>query len=495
MKKLFTLIFLAISSLVSATTYYVSTSGSNSNNGLTTTTPWQTLAWAETHATSPGDVIALKKGDDWSSATALGIQHGGAVGSPIIWDGSLWGTGANAVISANGKHNDPSGSTGGAAIVCVTGCKNVTFQNITLNGNKFYCYGFVVGGDPSMAPNAHQNDEQYITLQDCNIIDIGGGSDYCMGVLIRTWFNAMANITIQRNVVNGTASWGIAGYMGKRLDGAPGNYECRDLYIGYNTVTNNETAHRDMGAAIGISLWVTRAIIEHNIVTQGANGNAVAGIGISGYEGVFPTGTIIRYNDIRMVNQPAFITENGYAIQADIYYNLFYTSAATATVWLFPPSVYSYAGGALNFYNNTIVCNKGDAFYNEIPSAGTVKFVNNVVVNTVAKGQSCYVSLTSAACVHNHNSFYRSGAGDLLYAVDGGAYKYRSTAQAWEPTAKIIDPMFIDLNGADFHLQAGSPIIGQGISIAGLSADMDGKSLSAPPTMGCYEAPGLKRKK
>ena len=52
MKKLFTILFLLISFvLYGQTKYYVSTSGSDANDGLTYSTAWKTLQYAETTAT------------------------------------------------------------------------------------------------------------------------------------------------------------------------------------------------------------------------------------------------------------------------------------------------------------------------------------------------------------------------------------------------------------------------------------------------------------
>src|SRR4030043_1537110 len=88
MKKILIILLLTISSAVYATKYYVSTSGNNANNGLSTATPWQTIQYAETHATNAGDIIALKRGDIWSTNIALGIHHGGTSGNPITWEGA-----------------------------------------------------------------------------------------------------------------------------------------------------------------------------------------------------------------------------------------------------------------------------------------------------------------------------------------------------------------------------------------------------------------------
>jgi hypothetical protein len=93
-------IFLIISCthLALATTYYVSTSGNDSNNGKTTATPWRTLSYAESSATTPGDIILLKKGDVWYLTKPFVIEHSGSNDNYIIWDGGSWGSGSNAII-------------------------------------------------------------------------------------------------------------------------------------------------------------------------------------------------------------------------------------------------------------------------------------------------------------------------------------------------------------------------------------------------------------
>ncbi len=49
-----------------SSTYYVSNAGSDSNNGLSTTSPWKTLAKVNAVTLLAGDVILFKSGDSWS---------------------------------------------------------------------------------------------------------------------------------------------------------------------------------------------------------------------------------------------------------------------------------------------------------------------------------------------------------------------------------------------------------------------------------------------
>ena len=108
----------------------------NANDGLTVTTPWQTVQYAEAHATNAGDIIELKRGDIRLTDIALGTHHGGISGNPITWDGALWGSGANAIIRSSA---DRPGSI--LSIVNIIGCSYVTFQNISVDGNNTFTFG------------------------------------------------------------------------------------------------------------------------------------------------------------------------------------------------------------------------------------------------------------------------------------------------------------------------------------------------------------------
>ncbi len=75
--------------------YYVSTSGSDTNNGTTTGTSWQTLAKVNATTFAPGDQILFNRGDTFYGT--LSIKGFGAAGSPITF--GAYGTGANPVIT------------------------------------------------------------------------------------------------------------------------------------------------------------------------------------------------------------------------------------------------------------------------------------------------------------------------------------------------------------------------------------------------------------
>lgn len=94
MKKILIIIFFFLSLTGFSTTYYVSTSGSNGNNGTSSGTPWQTLAYTSGKY-SAGDIILLKRGDTWYET--LTVSASGSSGNRITF--GAYGTGDNPVVS------------------------------------------------------------------------------------------------------------------------------------------------------------------------------------------------------------------------------------------------------------------------------------------------------------------------------------------------------------------------------------------------------------
>jgi len=48
------------------------------------------------------------------------------------------------------------------------------------------------------------------------------------------------------------------------------------------------------------------------------------------------------------------------------------------------------------------------------------------------------------------------------------------------------DPLFV--SATDFHLQSGSPAIGKGVAISGVTTDYSGNNYKNPPSIGAYES-------
>jgi len=81
-----------------ATTYYVAAAGSDTNNGTSSSTPWQTIAKVNASTFSPGDSILFNRGDAWYG-TALTVPSAGSSGNPITF--GAYGTGANPILKGS----------------------------------------------------------------------------------------------------------------------------------------------------------------------------------------------------------------------------------------------------------------------------------------------------------------------------------------------------------------------------------------------------------
>jgi uncharacterized repeat protein (TIGR02059 family) len=97
MRRFFTLIFSLCSFIASATDYYVSSTGNDSANGLSSSTPWKTIEKvnSEFSKINPGDRIFFRRGDVFYGK--LSISKAGAAGNPITV--SSYGTGSLPRIS------------------------------------------------------------------------------------------------------------------------------------------------------------------------------------------------------------------------------------------------------------------------------------------------------------------------------------------------------------------------------------------------------------
>jgi len=97
MRYCLVLFFIAISSLVSATTYYISSSGNDANNGNTELTPWKSLTKVNSSMSTfqPGDRILFRRGDTFYGT--LVINKSGIAGATITF--AAYGTGAKPVLT------------------------------------------------------------------------------------------------------------------------------------------------------------------------------------------------------------------------------------------------------------------------------------------------------------------------------------------------------------------------------------------------------------
>lgn len=112
MRKLITILFLCLLPLLieAQTTYYVSATGSDANNGTSTSTPWQTIAKVNALTKVAGDQILFKRGDTFYGSLSIN-QSGSSFSNPITI--GAYGTGNDPVITGFQTLSSWTDNTGG----------------------------------------------------------------------------------------------------------------------------------------------------------------------------------------------------------------------------------------------------------------------------------------------------------------------------------------------------------------------------------------------
>src|SRR5262249_40074134 len=98
----------------------------------------------------------------------------------------------------------------------------------------------------------------------------------------------------------------------------------------------------------------------------------------------------------------------------------------------------------------------------------------------------------------NYNDLLATGTGGfvgLFNAVDQTTLANWQAAVGQDANSLSVDPLFVNANGSaatgNLHLQSGSPVIGAGTSVSGITNDFDGDPRKAVPDIGADDVPGV----
>jgi hypothetical protein len=111
---------------------------------------------------------------------------------------------------------------------------------------------------------------------------------------------------------------------------------------------------------------------------------------------------------------------------------------------------------------------------------------NNIVVNNLfyfdRSNLSTYINIGPNTAPETFTF-----SNNLWYAHDDPAQS-QPTLPVTETDGVVgEDPLFRNFAGGDYHLQSGSPAIGQGAAVAGVVDDYDGFTYNDPPSIGAFE--------
>lgn len=462
--------------ITKATTFYVSSSGNDLNDGLTAATPWNSITKINVQTFLPGDNILFKKGDSWLNSTFI-IPSAGTEGK-------------NITLGAYGEGNKPiiSAAVNNAAITVTAANRGYW----TIDGLDLRATGNPGGIDNSVAiyfnywpsemgpvpgwiiQNNNFNAAVFVCGPDLtirnNIFNGAGNALNIHGGIIIRGPNA-DNTLISGNTISNYSGRGIWMYnkvensevINNTIHDIPvyhdvinGWYESMGINDdGYGTPSLNNKIHGNTiyNAEVGIAL-------ENSFDSEIYNNN------ISGSErGI----SIINYDEHR--NQPN---------NSSVHNNLIVNSNQAGIILWFA----SY----WNFYNNTIhngvgSDSRGFNIWDVSPYVSHLNFENNIVSGTWI--YPIYVpdaTLIWTKFDYNNiipvfgNIMWQGGTGKTLTNLrTAGMMTHGITS----------DPLFI--SPTDFHLQSTSPAVNAGTNVV-LTEGYDENPIVGLPDIGAFES-------
>lgn len=256
----------AVSLRAAATDYYVSSTGSNSNPG-TSTSPWQTIARVNSQVFLPGDRVLFEGGRTFAGPMLLDSGDGGSATDPVVV--TSYGTGRATL----------NGGTGSALrLVAVTGAKVIQL-NVVGDGR-----------------NTGNNQGVGVSIQRCSDVTVdyvdASGFQRCG---IGMFSSANVKVIHVRAYLNGYA--GILSHFDQTVTSPALN---SNLYVGYSVAESNPGDPTWTTNHSGNGILLTRvagALIEYCEAFDNGyeQNNAVAGGPVGIWTAVRASNVTIQY--------------------------------------------------------------------------------------------------------------------------------------------------------------------------------------------------------
>ena len=448
-------ILLGLTINASATTYYFSTSGSDTNSGTSTSSPFKSIAKLNSMiaSASPGDDFLFKCGDTWTPTTS-DMSGSDVIKFPVDTSGTSsdwmvfgsYGTGDKPTISMVNLVN-----TYHRVIVFYGGQEYFKMDNIRfLHYTNLSNAGHIELRADTSKSFAYKNFKILNCEFDCSHWTQFDGSK----PLIQSWSSASI---------------------------LPEN-QCLDFEVGYCYI--HDTVGED-----AINLRGSRIHIHHNVF-ENINEEAIDYSG--GYD------SVIEYNVVNWTDLHGFKVHGQatYLKRCIIRGNL-----------ILGPLVWGMALENIEdcqIYNNTIYGNGHNAIalgdFQEGTYHGT--FSNNIIRNNIFWGYVGVYGTNPTTNIGTVNTFsnnrYHNPGGVLI----GGISPAISTSNFvlwliksgvtddWYGDPQLVNPYFNSYNDyGDFHPAIGSPMMDSGYNIAGYTEDIEGTSVpqGSGTDIGAYE--------
>lgn len=512
------------------TTYYLSTSGSDSNSGMSADSPWKSLAKIDATTFQPGDRILLQAGGTWTGQ--LWPKGSGSLGAPITIGG--YGSGSRPAIAGGGKAADAV-KLWNQQYWTITGIDVSNYAGGAAS-NLGDFRGIHIGGDDGHTHSGFTVDSVSVHDVTGEVRWIGGSaSGNNTGI---TWANGwdrskdtggivfnttiphiaappatatvLADITVQNSAVQNTSFGGIV--LKQYTGDAPGavstgwgqRTSANDpKFAPFTNVTiqnNYVTQHGTPYGCDGIYITDVRGgLFQHNLIDR---------VGTSGIE-LYNTDRItVQHNEATGTTKKAGgVDSNG--IDTDIattgsvvQYNYIHTNGEGYLAC----ACASRGFGDAIFRYNVLASNSAIEIHLVNSAHSTTSLYNNTIYNT---GAGNMVEGSGGANVFSNNIFYTTVAHAAMSTSSGVTYSHdlyggtSPTIPSTESHAVTGNPRFAnptaggtgtqaggpDLSaGLNWRITAGSPAIGAGVKIPDNGGvDYAGVGVPAVPDIGALQ--------
>jgi len=269
----------------SAATYYVSPTGSDTNNGTNTSTPWQTIAKVNSAHFVAGDSILFEGGQTFTGALVFSYATNIPVSSTAtpITVGS-YGTGAATILS---------NSTGSlSAAITVNGINGLTINGLTILGGGGTTPTTWIG---VYIRNQSGSSKSGVTVNNCDISNFAGTSgSQSAEVYVSGYYGAIDTINITNNQLHGAN--GVGSKDSNGIYGIPSGQNITNVTYSGNTVYNLGGLAGNTGGGI-VANGVNGGVLEYNIVHD-VGGNSTSCGGPGGVWAYASNNITIQYNEV-----------------------------------------------------------------------------------------------------------------------------------------------------------------------------------------------------
>lgn len=411
------------------TTYYVSTGGNDNNDGLSSGTAWATIAKVNAETFVAGDTILFERSGHWQTQK-LNFTSSGVSGNPITID--AYGSGDPPTFDGGGNFaaGDPLNPAPGPWP------QKGSWQPIELHGNWITL--------------------KNVRVQESNFAGIDVFGDDCV-------------------IDNCTVRWNPTG-----IETAD---SCQRLTIKNCTITDNSVMSvltnggDDDSGAFGILLHGDDAIIEFNTISNHRHFSYDYGFDGAAVEIYRGTGNIIRYN---WSEENEAFTELGHTDSANnTYHHNVVISRTSGSIGLNIQGNGTFGPVLGTVFDHNTLYLVGSSSQGAIVGTGADCHLYNNIIQASWKGGY------SGGPIDEDNNLYFGHS--QLQIKSSNDTQGTPNDDIGDNSIEGSNPLFVDVDADDFHLQAGSPAINQGDNTLGYTQDYDGNPNNGVPDMGAFE--------